>query len=244
MIYIIYLPKSKGEDKKDRKINLILEKYSKFTNYENSIISSPGYMSRRSSSIGKYLLNLEKILTDSKKKNTEIGLLNGMNGHYPLNKLGTTIREEHINLFSKYHFSEIEMNVNKSLDHRKVMCFFTRKTSFTEIITSENLAEFLETVQVNAFMIGSSNQSNTTYFDKIASKGEADIFVFRDTYYSTGNKGEIGIINGENDEGLIAQSFSVVRDSVITKSFFGIGHDKSQDFMNNVLYELLKTGLN
>lgn len=153
-----------------------------------------------------------------------------------------SIREKHNMEMGNYHFSQIPLDVKNEIDHRKMMCFFTRKSSFRGVIDTHNLEEFIDSICVNAVLIGSSNQSKATYFDKFASKGEADVFILRDTYYSPKEELEYPIVNVHQQEENL-QIFSGFEDTVVTKSIFGRGHSQSQIFMNDILRDMLKTGL-
>lgn len=67
-MYIAYLPKSKGEKLKDRKINNFLEFYVNSSSNDYSVISAPGYMSTSQSTTKKYLNSLSDILNTAKEK--------------------------------------------------------------------------------------------------------------------------------------------------------------------------------
>lgn len=172
-----------------------------------------------------------------------MGLLNGMNGAYPVRLIPTiTNRENHINNLRPNYFSEIKLDSNTEIDHRKMICFFTSKSTFTNTINKTNLDFFLDTVCVNAILLGSSNQSNSTYFDPLAKKGEADIFMFRDTYWSPLKKKEETFTNLSDD--FYRESFSEFENGVLSESVYGKGDTNSESFLKNVLKELLLAGLN
>lgn len=239
MLYIAYLPKPKGEHVDQRKVHKILKWYTKLTGDKYSIIAAPGYLSKTDHTIGVYLHELSGLLTDN--FNRRIGLLNGMNGHYKITNSPHTIIEEHNAQLSNHSFAQIQLNAKKEYDHRKMMCFFCEKGAGHSEITLENLDEFFENVHVGAVLIGSSNQSKTSYFEEFANKGEADILMIDPgedlsvqkafNAFENEQKGEwAGLLEG--DDGI-----------VITKSFHGGGHYHTQDFLKDILRELLINGL-
>lgn len=242
MIYIAYLPKSKDELLENRKVNKILEWYATtFKDNEFSIIASPGYLSTSESTAKKFINGLSKILKTDYNK-VKLGFLNGMNGHVP-DKLGNIHIDNHYNNLSTYNFESIELENNKKLDHRKMICFFKTSSEFTDkIINSKNLERFLSETEVYAVLIGSSNQSYTTYFENKAKKGEADVFIFRepDSTIPFSLEDKLTDKNITNDFNELRDLF---KEAVITKSFFGEGHTKTQEYLNNILREILKSGL-
>lgn len=237
MLYIAYLPKTKGEHITERKVNRILKWYTNLTGNKYSIIASPGYFSTTNSSIDLYLRELSGVLTAG--FNRRIGFLNGMNGHHNTIS-GSTIIDEHNKKLGLYNFNQIVLNPKREFDHRKMMCFFAEKGEPYSEITLDNLESFLNDVYVGAILIGSSNQSKTTYFDDFAKKGEADIFMFdvtEDLYCE--HKIEQMLFENANDNDVLSYN----DDIVITKSFFGKGHIYSQEFLKNILRETLINGL-
>lgn len=231
-MYIAYLPKIKGEKVEDRRINKFLKFYIEKSSNKYSVIAAPGYMSTRPNTIDKYLSNLGNILNYGNK--TEIGILNGMNGHHD-NGNGMPILENHKGSLSKHGFEEIKLNVNKEFDHRKMMCFIVRN-SIPKEITLDNLEDFLDNVYVGGILIGSSNQSYSTYFKDNASKGESDIFMFdtsMDPYIEhTIKMLKLGETNSDS-----------LNDIVFAESFFGNGHNDTQGFFKEILRNVLENGL-
>ena len=234
MLYIVYLPKKEKEDIKDRKLNKILENYSKSTKYENSIISSPGYMSKTTTTISDYLNKLSVLVA---KKKIYYGIFNGMNGHH--NCQGFSILDRHKLEMKKYGFVNISIDAKVTNDHRKVMCFFTFNKKIYKEINFENYNAFLNVINVNAVLIGSSNQSDTSYFKPTADKGEADIFMFSDMWFD--NQGNVHYITDIKD---ISNDFNEFEDVVITKSWYGKAHTKTNEFLKDILKDLLDTNLN
>lgn len=238
MLYIIYLPKSKGDAINERKLNRLLKWYADLTREKYSIIAAPGYLSKTRNSIGLFLRELSNLLTNGYKR--KIGFLNGMNGHYIITGGSSAIIDEHNSQLSLYNFDQIKISPKKEYDHRKMMCFFDRRSTTDLEITLDNLEKFLEDIYVGAILIGSSNQSKTTYFDTFATKGEADIFILDAT--------EDSKVQDFFDKALLKHQsdnfdLSLFDDIVITKSFYGKGHANTQEFLKDILRDVLENGL-
>lgn len=240
MLYIAYLPKVKGENLEDRKINNVLDWYMSKTNYEYSVIAAPGYLSTTASSIDTFVKELSEILANGSNK-TKIGFLNGMNGHHTTSN-GNIIIEEHHKKMSVYNFEQIILTIKKAFDHRKMLCLFKFQKGTQERITIEKLDDFLNCIYVGAILIGSSNQSKKTYFEKNASKGEADIFMF-DASGDCEIKRNIEALYPNNQNPDMKENDELFRDIVIANSFYGSGHEDTQTFLKNILKDLLESGL-
>ncbi len=240
MLYIAYLPKVKGENVEDRKVNNVLDWYMSKTNYEYSVIAAPGYLSTTDSSIDTFLKDLSEILANGSKK-TKIGFLNGMNGHYTTSSGGTII-EKHNQKMCSYNFEQIILTTQKAFDHRKMLCFFKCEKETQEKITIEKLEDFLNCIHVGAVLIGSSNQSKKTYFEENASKGEADTFMF-DASSDYEIQRYVDALYPNNQILDMKENDELFRDIVIANSFYGIGHEDTQTFLKNILKDLLESGL-
>lgn len=232
MLYIIYLPKTEKEDIKDRKILKMLELYSKKTNYQNSIISSPGFLSTSDKTIKEFINQFSQIVVKNESK--ELGFLNGMNGDNKIKGNNKTIKEIHYKYMKQYNFVGIDIGLLSKRDHRKMLFFFTynnknKNYKNKAIKTKTDIDNFIKSINVNAVLIGSSNQSNTTYFNPIATKGEADIFMFNKKI---------------NNKTIESESFyEIYKDSVITESIGGIGKEDSDEFLNQILKDMLYSNL-
>lgn len=234
-MYIAYLPKIKGEKVEDRKLNNFLNFYIKNSNNKYSVIAAPGYLSTGPTTIDKYLTNLGKIL--NQKHMTKIGFLNGMNGHHN-NCSGITILKNHNDLLSKSGFEQIKLSANKEFDHRKMMCFVSAKNIPNEI-TLKNIDDFLNDAYVGGILIGSSNQSNTSYFGPNASKGESDIFMF-DVSNDSKIKRIIETLKFNEQTNIYPKELT---DIVLAESFCGKGHNDTQGFFKEILKNVLENGL-
>lgn len=240
MLYIAYLPKIKGEDIQHRKVNKVLDWYMSKTNYEYSVIAAPGYLSTTENTIDTFIKELSKILANGSNK-TKIGFLNGMNGHHATSN-GNIIIEEHYKKMSVYNFEQIILTIKKEFDHRKMLCFFKFQKGTQEKITIEKLDDFLKCIYVGAILIGSSNQSKKTYFEDKTSKGEADIFMF-DASGDCEIKRYVDALFPNNQNPDIKENDELFRDIFIANSFYGSGHEDTQNFLKNILKNLLESGL-
>lgn len=257
MLYTLYLPKMKGDN--NQFLIDTIDWYSTLTKGTNDIIVSPGYMSTTEKSILFFLESLGKLLGKG-GRDVEIGLLNGMNGSWNNSTTKKTILQMHrdtieMNCMRRdFILKNIEICPNKKPDHRKVMVFFRKKHmwDFKEKLDRSNITKFLDNIDVNAVLIGSSNQSKTTYFEPVAKKGEADIFMFA---VEGDNKDEKEIIdflntlNAQNDS--YKEQFSdsnnkyseLFNNCILSRSIYGKGNKKSGEFLKDILRNLLESGL-
>lgn len=234
-MYIAYLPKNKGETIKNRKIINFLNFYINNSSNKYFVIAAPGYMSKQPRTIDDYLTHLGEIF--NQKNQTEIGILNGMNGHHIISN-NTTVLDAHNDLLHKHGFQQIKLNAHKEFDHRKMICFATAKVVPNEI-TLKDLDDFLNNVYVGGILIGSSNQSNCTYFQQVATKGESDIFMFDDSA-DPNIKKIIESLKYNEPTDIYPSELS---DIVLTKSFYGKGHYDTQKFFKEILRNVLESGL-
>lgn len=107
MLYITYLPKSKGEPVGERKINQMLKWYADLTGDKYSVISAPGYLSRTASSTTDFLRELRMLLSSKSKR--KIGFLNGMNGHHTTLGGTNTIIDENNGQLCSFNFDQIKL---------------------------------------------------------------------------------------------------------------------------------------
>ncbi len=244
MLYIAYLPKPMREAETDRKILRFLKWYVSTSTNEYSIISAPGYLSRGEYRINQFLRKLSRILV-KRKGSTYLGILNGMNGHHYANGSNKTILEVHNDRLTAHNFQRIIMKPSTAFDHRKMMCFF-KYNNHPEFISSDTIDEFLDDIYVGGILIGSSNQSYLTYFQEYASKGEADVFIFDAENDSGINSYIKNVISSDPYPDIrneVAYREDVFSDIVLTRSIHGLGHTNSQEFLKNILKDILKTGL-
>lgn len=234
MLYTVYLPKKQNEILNKRKVNIVLQRYNIITKHQNSIIASPGYMSTTDSTIRVFLQEFSKIMNDPNVNiNNYYGLFNGMNGSNILNN-GSSIIDMHYRLMPNYRFDRLIIKSKKTTDHRKVLCLFTLKEDKIPVeITKENYNYFLANLDVNAVLVGSSNQSKSTYFAPKALKGEADIFMF-----DGDNVAYKDLIEDEDKK-----YGSLFEDTVVSESIYGLGKDNPREFLKNILRDLLETNL-
>lgn len=179
-LYTVYLPKVKGERLLDRKINILFKEFSQglscICNGKYTVISSPGYLSRSDKEIENFFTHLSDILLGT---SISLGFLKGMNSLDTIKKHYIIMDRLSCASESPFHFRRLLLNLDEnSDDHRKMLFFLTHDEMIDEIVTVKTIDKFLESISVNGVLIGSSNQSNSSYFDNNAKKGEADVFMF------------------------------------------------------------------
>jgi len=180
-LYISYIPKIEGEIP-DFKIIKTLKKCMKYYSKNNNIISSPGYLSK--TNYVKDFVNEFKQIVPAKDK-IYIGYFKGMNKLSAL--LGINLIDQHYTeLAATGRFMKLNMRIANKPDHRKMMFIYGIADGAvfdfgTEVLDKSTRDKFLDSIIVNAVLIGSSNQSYSTYYGgkkKRADKGEADVLMF------------------------------------------------------------------
>lgn len=164
MIYSIFMKKTQG-DNAPYDISAVLNNYMSHLDADDIVLTVPGYMSTKKTTIANFINNLRF------PHNTYFTV--GMNGSQRNATLTTTIQQEHN---SNFNLSITGLQ-NNNTDHSKMMFFLENN----QLTTSINVQD-LERLNVKAILIGSSNQSFTTYFGTPAYKGEADILLIDGDY--------------------------------------------------------------
>ena len=167
MIYIFFMKNQKGNQAPSPTATII-KRFAKQCAPDDLTICLPGYMSVNSKSISQFVnqINLSKHTYFSQ----------GMNGKNPINK-NFTIQDEH-----NSYYKGIPFTFTEDTDHSKMIFFIKKPYDFD--IDSENerasisllFDESCDCFDIKAILIGSSNQSFTTYF-RSAKKGEADVLL-------------------------------------------------------------------
>ena len=163
---LIYIPKYQNE-KVPFKITQIIQKV--IVNEQiDGLIFLLGYMSCTQSRIHNFVAEIQKLGVTNKT----ILLFNGMNGFVHLSSQ-KSIRQEHLIQYGQNN-KIINFNQKKNVkDHRKKLFFFKEHTllskNFNQII--DDYKSFLLSITVVGMLIGSSNQSFSTYFSTAFFKG-------------------------------------------------------------------------
>lgn len=187
-MYSLYIPKYKKEDS-EFLIAKVIREYTKTESEINCLLSSPGYLSRTKERIDEFVENMCNLIPC--KESFSIGFFNGMNGNNSLGK--TTIVEYHNMCFEEKHVNTLKINCKKQLDHRKMIFFIYDSGNYFQQISMFNNSQddkerhidrYINNIKVKGMLIGSSNQSNATYFSIPASKGEADLLMFTDSSFA------------------------------------------------------------
>lgn len=97
-----------------------------------------------------------------------------------------SIKDIHSQFLQNNNYKLLNFNEKKLKDHRKMIFFFEITDNSLlnkKILEKKDVGNFISSIDVCAILIGSTNQSYTSYFGKNnkADKGEADILLFNDT---------------------------------------------------------------
>lgn len=168
MIYSIFMRKNFHDASPFPTTVMVNGFLNKFMNDDDIVIAFPGYMSRTLPTIDHFIKSIKF------PPNTYFTV--GKNGKDKPRFAPTTtkkIQEIHNGYFSP------KMCGLKSTDkdHAK-MIFFLSGDGLEEDMTLTRLLS----LNVKAVLLGSSNQSNTTYFKPTADKGEADILLINGNF--------------------------------------------------------------
>lgn len=223
----------------------------------NCIISSPGFMSNTSKTVNDFVYELGNIMSS---KHPYIGFFNGMNGHHKLATETNLIRDEHEKeVAHSTLFRPLHICCKPIKDHRKMMFFINYKDCLSRMpdkLDITNYENFLSNCTVCGVLIGSSNQSLTTYFGyskhSLADKGEADILMCTGDRYDLVQeliklqKGNM-LANQSNDienERTDPQN-NIYRNIRISKSIDEENYtaDMDKDYFKGILKDFLKTAL-
>jgi hypothetical protein len=101
----------------------------------------------------------------------------GMNGNRPLAGQSVTIGEEYNSGKNGGHLLLFKKSFGAYQDHSKMIFFLDKTPDVTEQDSPTDIINNLKGLKVQAMLIGSSNQSKTTYYARKADKGEADVLI-------------------------------------------------------------------
>lgn len=229
-LYIIYIPKNQGDD---AVMKPILKKYTNICEFQNNYICSPGFMSNTSNTINMFCMDFKDSLV-KKNRSAYVSQFKGMNGKNFLIGGGKNVYDEIIESFRRHSFEVIkvkEKQVNR--DHRKMIFFYTfihqENFKYNEL-NKDNYLLFLNNIDVNAILIGSTNQSYSSFFKKSSVHGEADILM---------------VAADEKLGNRIVEHFYDDHGSklVVTKDIYGKDAVTSQKYFKQILQSFLENAL-
>lgn len=190
-MYTLYIPKYKG-DKPPYLVKKVVNTISQYCLDNKSpfgIFMAPGYLSSAEHTIQDFTRDFPfSSLNNSliKNSNSYLGIFRGMNSKNDItlnNGQKDTILNVHSKEYSgRNNWVDLSCKALKE-EHRKMLFVFSfvdPKVDPNTVplqINKANMDSFLELVDVNFVLIGSSNQSYNTYFQPHV-KGEADILLF------------------------------------------------------------------
>ena len=235
-MYTVYIPKYQG-DKTNYNIIKVLNRYMAATDYNSTILCAPGYMNTSQKTTEEFYDEIERIFRKTKQgekeRNVAIGIFNGMNGTNFISGSCESLRELHEEEIAQHNSKLVPLCCKKTKEHQKIMFFMENIRPFEGSITCKTYECFLETVIVRAVMIGSSNQSLTTYYGgsakKIADKGETDVFMF----INADKKARDSILENANEEH---------QNIVVSESIYVPG-GVDEAYLKSILKEFLKNSL-
>lgn len=235
-MYSLYIPKYKKKPGSSSILPKMLGHFMKCTQYSYDLLVSPGYLSRTDETIEKFLMKIEKNLAAGGPRSVGLGLFYGMNGYNNVTR-GTKgnpdILSAHNNVLKNNcsQLKKIAVAPGKRKDHRKMVFFFKRGSwKIRDTLNSENYRVFLNSIEVKAVLIGSSNFSWSTYYDAetgTPAKGEADLLMFVDKsfkYYL-----------------LESGQLSEISEMVLFESI--AGGENPEEFFKNILRDFLENSL-
>lgn len=242
MLGLLYIPKYRGEKQPFQIGKVVNIVFGELCNRDPScpfgIIMSPGYMSTTKNTIQEYIDKFFKEVKNSGNfQQLYAAIFIGMNGCVKVKKQSNTILEQH----------SIELNLRKinplvfkfktkNKDHRKMLFFFTfksvHKKFLPSIVAKTDIDSFMNNISVEYLMIGSSNQSKSTYYSRTASHGEADVLFFTNKDFEKRIK----------DENLLINDDDYLNGCVLSKVEEQPGFDSSQ-YLNEILKDFLNNNL-
>lgn len=168
MNYIFTIKKWKG-DSTPFPIEVLLEQYWRFGGHTTFAYCLPGYMSTTSDTIDHFF---QKFLWKGSSF-----FQNGMNGYRNTSDTGVKIGQLY-NERSKGGYPSLFYRIfGKDVDHSKTIFFLEKAPNIEEKDDASMIINKLRNIKVNALLIGSSNQSQSTYYADVADKGEADVLI-------------------------------------------------------------------
>lgn len=168
-MFYCYIVKKNEKEKGKSPVSKLLDVYTRLYGQSDFIVCLPGFLSKNKSAMDTFINEF------TFSKNPEIFqrgyFFIGYNGCSLLK--GTSFsKQDYIN--SK--FGNYNTSLKQRKDHSKVVVFF-EKNSFLLNEEDKNIDSLIKYGKVNAILIGSSNQSYTTYFKSPADKGETDVLL-------------------------------------------------------------------
>ena len=182
-MYVIYGQKGKG-DPQPFPINSQISFLSDLFKNQCWIFAAPGYMSRDEKA-KEYIERFDELIrcfsgheADTQKQYIAFG--NGYN---------TSVEDEYTTVIDKGTYAlktyKVDLPQTRRNNHSKMIFYFfwenaelKDKYAGGDLVLSRATAkEFLNGITVKAIIVGSSNQSYTTFFNNSADKGEADVLL-------------------------------------------------------------------
>ena len=187
-MYIIYGQKRKGQDNDPFPLNSQISILADLFDNKCWIFSMPGHMSRGNNA-STYLEKLNELIGKSSTNEQYIGFGNGYHSYEARGKYISEINRLSSENPSGFLLRNYSVSIPKNIrhNHSKVLIYYSWKNNNSNLKNSFEdgklgipeipLDVFIDSIDVKAVIIGSSNQSFNTYFSEHADKGEADILL-------------------------------------------------------------------
>lgn len=171
-LYLVYIPKYQDSTPPFLITNIISQYMHNFRHgRDTTIISCPGCLSSNER-MDDYANNFRGIVPGCNK----FGAFRAYNGYnHRLNDFKNAI------VNARPSITLLDIAARNHSDHRKMLFFIEESPNTIVNINTRALAnEYLDYANVQAVLIGSSNQSFNTYFSPTGRNGECDILMYID----------------------------------------------------------------
>lgn len=238
-MYTIYIPKRQRE-KEEHEITKVIRTYLKLRPDTSGVICFPGYMSRNQW-IEEYWHGL---FDNYLKSELYVSFSQGMSGE--------DIKRQNIQYIMEnpiHNLKYLDLAIPNLRDHSKVMLFYKKNSDISlyelcnkeDCPTSENpLETFIKNCDVEAALLGSSNQSFSTYF-KPATYGETDIMLIacdHDNNTGCSDSDTVFINDVRRDTPYNSVDFNM-KNCVVAKSINFTTDDEGKSFLKGIAMDLL-----
>lgn len=153
------------------------------------LILSPGFLSRKDTTAHDLIGEMKKI--------DECFILQTMtkaNGDEPREFLKKALNDS----FPGVNIGDVQLIPTSAKDHRKLWFIYTANTENTASLNKNEIQDFLDSIEIQAMSIGSSNFSKSTYLQN-NKQNEADVIFFKEQAATNPNISVNGIATMLNE---------------------------------------------
>lgn len=228
MIYSYMIKKDYGH-KGEAPALILLREYTKLYGKNDLLVCLPGYLSTTSKTINQFYKAFPKNASATAPQNFAY-FFKGMNGTRVL-KSGVSIQDAINNLYGGF-----SSKITSRPDHSKIVVFLENSNKSNKIHNGVNIDSKIISGNVKAILIGSSNQSFSSYLHlkKSANKGEADVFLVDESVFSQAKNRQGGIgSDNYNKEAIELINENLVNSVTLFKEISG--KTSLREMFNNIL---------